>query len=368
MENINNNQVVNLTKEDFVSDQIVKWCPGCGDHAILKAVEDVFPKLGKKKEDIVVVSGIGCSSRFPYYMNTYGFHSIHGRAAAIATGVKLANPNLSVWVITGDGDCTAIGGNHFIHAVRRNIDMNLLLFNNRIYGLTKGQFSPCTFRGTVTKTSPQGTYEDPFNVGELVIGAGGKFFARGVDVNTLELTNISTRSFDNFYIFNLNDNQGWVIISGDDAFIPVLGYSKNGRFETDKLGPNTLELLKGYEEQIQHAADSRHHDSEEISKQWKELLSGESDEYISRSNRQVYPLIQTKWDQSPYYNYYCPYDATYDETTVTGCVATAMAQIMNYWEYPKKGEGIHSYNHERYGTLFANFGATYYDWTICLTN
>ena len=190
MENINNNQVVNLTKEDFVSDQIVKWCPGCGDHAILKAVEDVFPKLGKRKEDIVVVSGIGCSSRFPYYMNTYGFHSIHGRAAAIATGVKLANPNLSVWVITGDGDCTAIGGNHFIHAVRRNIDMNLLLFNNRIYGLTKGQFSPCTFRGTVTKTSPQGTYEDPFNVGELVIGAGGKFFARGVDVNTQELTQI----------------------------------------------------------------------------------------------------------------------------------------------------------------------------------
>ena len=190
MENMNNNQVVNLTKEDFVSDQIVKWCPGCGDHAILKAVEDVFPKLGKKKEDIVVVSGIGCSSRFPYYMNTYGFHSIHGRAAAIATGVKLANPNLSVWVITGDGDCTAIGGNHFIHAVRRNIDMNLLLFNNRIYGLTKGQFSPCTFRGTVTKTSPQGTYEDPFNVGELVIGAGGKFFARGVDINTPELTDI----------------------------------------------------------------------------------------------------------------------------------------------------------------------------------
>ena len=190
MENINNNQVVNLTKEDFVSDQIVKWCPGCGDHAILKAVEAVFPKLGKKKEDIVVVSGIGCSSRFPYYMNTYGFHSIHGRAAAIATGVKLANPNLSVWVITGDGDCTAIGGNHFIHAVRRNIDMNLLLFNNRIYGLTKGQFSPCTFRGTVTKTSPQGTYEDPFNVGELVIGAGGKFFARGVDANTTELTEI----------------------------------------------------------------------------------------------------------------------------------------------------------------------------------
>lgn len=191
MENQNKeNQVVNLTKEDFISDQIVKWCPGCGDHAILKAVEDVFPKLRKRKEDIVVVSGIGCSSRFPYYMNTYGFHSIHGRAAAIATGVKLANPSLTVWVITGDGDCTAIGGNHFIHAVRRNIDMNLLLFNNRIYGLTKGQFSPCTFRGTVTKTSPQGTYEDPFNIGKLVLGAGGQFFARGIDINMTELTGI----------------------------------------------------------------------------------------------------------------------------------------------------------------------------------
>ncbi len=196
MENLNNeNQVVNLTKEDFISDQIVKWCPGCGDHAILKAVEDVFPKLGKKKEDIVVVSGIGCSSRFPYYMNTYGFHSIHGRAAAIATGVKIANPNLSVWMVTGDGDCTAIGGNHFIHAVRRNIDINLLLFNNRIYGLTKGQFSPCTFRGTVTKTSPQGTYEDPFNVGELVIGARGNFYARAVDNNTAELTGICLEAY-----------------------------------------------------------------------------------------------------------------------------------------------------------------------------
>ncbi|MBQ6771626.1 MAG: 2-oxoacid:ferredoxin oxidoreductase subunit beta, partial [Bacteroidales bacterium] len=184
-----------LTKEDFASDQVVKWCPGCGDHAILKAVQDIFPKLGKKKEDIVVVSGIGCSSRFPYYMNTYGFHSIHGRAAAAATGVKLANPNLSVWMITGDGDCTAIGGNHFIHACRRNIDINLILFNNRIYGMTKGQFSPCTFRGTKTKTSPQGTYEDPFNPGELAIGAKATFFARGVDINPKELSEIFMESY-----------------------------------------------------------------------------------------------------------------------------------------------------------------------------
>ncbi len=169
-----------LTKEDFASDQVVKWCPGCGDHAILKAVQDIFPKLGKKKEDIVVVSGIGCSSRFPYYMNTYGFHSIHGRAAAAATGVKLANPKLSVWMITGDGDCTAIGGNHFIHANRRNINLNMILLNNRIYGLTKGQYSPTSPRGFVSKSSPYGTVEDPFRPAELCFGARGHFFARTV--------------------------------------------------------------------------------------------------------------------------------------------------------------------------------------------
>ncbi len=179
-----------LTKEDFKSDQIVKWCPGCGNHAILVSLEKVFPKLGYRKEDFVVVSGIGCSSRFPYYMNTYGIHGIHGRAAAIATGVKLANPNLSVWMITGDGDCLAIGGNHFIHAVRRNVGINILLFNNKIYGLTKGQFSPTTPKGHKTKSSPQGTFEHPFNPGELVIGAQGTFFARGVDNNPKLLVDI----------------------------------------------------------------------------------------------------------------------------------------------------------------------------------
>lgn len=178
-----NKPITELTKEDFVSDQMVKWCPGCGDHAILSSMEKVFPKLGVRKEDFVVVSGIGCSSRFPYYMNTYGIHGIHGRATAIATGVKLANPDLSVWMITGDGDCMAIGGNHFIHAVRRNININILLFNNEIYGLTKGQFSPTTSKGTRTKSSPQGTFEQPFNPGELVIGAQGNFFARAVDNN-----------------------------------------------------------------------------------------------------------------------------------------------------------------------------------------
>ena len=183
MDNIVDTKTLTLTKKDFESDQMVKWCPGCGDHAILRAVENVFPELGIPKDDFVVVSGIGCSSRFPYYMNTYGIHGIHGRAAALATGIKLTNPKLSVWMISGDGDSMAIGGNHFIHIARRNPDINYLMFNNKIYGLTKGQYSPTTPKGSKTKTSPQGTFEPPFNPGELVIGAQGKFFARVIDTN-----------------------------------------------------------------------------------------------------------------------------------------------------------------------------------------
>ncbi|HRT79413.1 MAG TPA: 2-oxoacid:ferredoxin oxidoreductase subunit beta [Bacteroidales bacterium] len=172
--------------KDFKSGQMVRWCPGCGDFSILAAVQKAFAETGRKREDFVVVSGIGCSSRFPYYMNTYGFHGIHGRAALLATGVKIANPKLSVWQITGDGDALAIGGNHFIHEVRRNIDVNVLLFNNEIYGLTKGQYSPTSKFGQKTKTSPYGTLEKPFNVGSLTIGAGGTFFARTIDVNVKE--------------------------------------------------------------------------------------------------------------------------------------------------------------------------------------
>jgi 2-oxoglutarate ferredoxin oxidoreductase subunit beta len=172
--------------KDFKSGQMVRWCPGCGDFSILAAVQKAFAETGRKREDFVVVSGIGCSSRFPYYMNTYGFHGIHGRAALLATGVKIANPKLSVWQITGDGDALAIGGNHFIHEVRRNIDVNVLLFNNEIYGLTKGQYSPTSKFGQRTKTSPYGTIEKPFNVGALTIGAGGTFFARTIDVNVKE--------------------------------------------------------------------------------------------------------------------------------------------------------------------------------------
>jgi len=181
---------VPLTQQDFASDQMVKWCPGCGDHAILAAIAKVFPEIGYKKESYCIVSGIGCSSRFPYYVNTYGFHSIHGRANAVATGVRIANRGLSVWVATGDGDSLAIGGNHFIHVIRRNMDLNIMLFNNKIYGLTKGQYSPTSDLGAVTKTSPYGTIEQPFLVGELVIGAQGTFFARVIDTNPKFITEV----------------------------------------------------------------------------------------------------------------------------------------------------------------------------------
>jgi 2-oxoglutarate ferredoxin oxidoreductase subunit beta len=166
------------TFKDFASDQEVRWCPGCDDYVILRSMQKALPEMGLKKEDVVFISGIGCSSRFPYYMNTYGMHSIHGRAPAIASGVKLANPNLSVWIITGDGDSMAIGGNHFIHLLRRNLDLNIILFNNEIYGLTKGQFSPTSLVGQKTKSSPYGNTQPPFLPGELAIGAQARFFAR----------------------------------------------------------------------------------------------------------------------------------------------------------------------------------------------
>lgn len=167
---------------DFKSDQYVRWCPGCGDHAILNVLHKAMAELGVAPEKTAVISGIGCSSRLPYYMNTYGFHTIHGRAAAIATGFKVARPDMTVWQISGDGDGLAIGGNHFIHAVRRNVNMNMILLNNRIYGLTKGQYSPTSERGFVSKSSPYGTTEDPFIPDELVFGARGTFFGRSLDV------------------------------------------------------------------------------------------------------------------------------------------------------------------------------------------
>ena len=183
------------TRKDFTSDQAVRWCPGCGDYAILAQTQKVFPDLGRKKEDFVFISGIGCSSRFPYYMDTYGFHTIHGRAPAIASGVKISRPDLSVWVVTGDGDGLSIGGNHTIHMLRRNLDMNVMLFNNRIYGLTKGQYSPTSEVGKVTKSTPMGSLDIPFNPLSLALGAGSTFIARTIDKETKHLQEMITESY-----------------------------------------------------------------------------------------------------------------------------------------------------------------------------
>ncbi|MFC6079710.1 2-oxoacid:ferredoxin oxidoreductase subunit beta [Sphaerisporangium aureirubrum] len=178
------------TLKDFKSDQEVRWCPGCGDYAILAAVQSFLPELGLRRENIVFVSGIGCSSRFPYYLNTYGFHSIHGRAPAIATGLAASRPDLSVWVITGDGDALSIGGNHLIHALRRNVNLNILLFNNRIYGLTKGQYSPTSEVGKITKSTPMGSLDKPFNPISLALGAEASFVARTIDSDRKHLQSV----------------------------------------------------------------------------------------------------------------------------------------------------------------------------------
>src|SRR5688500_9182685 len=183
-----------MKKADFVSDQEVRWCPGCGDYAILNNVQKVMPELGIPREKVVFVSGIGCSSRFPYYMNTYGFHSIHGRAPAVDTGIKCANPELSVWVISGDGDALSIGGNHFIHAIRRNLDLNYILFNNRIYGLTKGQYSPTSELGKKTKSAPMGTADYPIRPISIAIGAEASFAARAMDVDVKHLEYVLERA------------------------------------------------------------------------------------------------------------------------------------------------------------------------------
>ncbi len=181
---------VKLTMKDFKSDQEVRWCPGCGDYAILAAVQGFMPELGLEKHKIVFVSGIGCAARFPYYMQTYGMHSIHGRAPAIATGLSTSRPDLSVWVVTGDGDALSIGGNHLIHALRRNIDIKILLFNNEIYGLTKGQYSPTSEVGKVTKSTPYGSLDHPFNPLSVAIGAEASFVARAIDTDRKELTEV----------------------------------------------------------------------------------------------------------------------------------------------------------------------------------
>ena len=183
-----------FTSKDLETDQEVRWCPGCGDYAVLAQVQKLLPTLGIARENFAFISGIGCSSRFPYYMETYGMHSIHGRAPAIASGLKLARPDLSVWVVTGDGDALAIGGNHFVHAMRRNVDLKILLLNNRIYGLTKGQYSPTSEMGKKTKTTPMGSIDRPFNPLALALGAGATFVARAVDTDLAHLQSVLARA------------------------------------------------------------------------------------------------------------------------------------------------------------------------------
>lgn len=186
-----------FTAADYASDQEVRWCPGCGDYAILKVVKNVLAEVGRSPDEVVFVSGIGCAARFPYYLSTYGFHTIHGRAPAVATGVKLANPHLDVWVVGGDGDFLSIGGNHTLHAIRRNVDLNLLLFNNAIYGLTKGQFSPTSPVGTRSPSTPGGSVEQPVNAALFALGAGAKFVARGADTLQTHLPEVLKRAHAN---------------------------------------------------------------------------------------------------------------------------------------------------------------------------
>jgi 2-oxoglutarate ferredoxin oxidoreductase subunit beta len=209
-----------LTKKDFATDQEVRWCPGCGDYAILNAMQQVLPEIGIARENVVIVSGIGCSSRFPYYMNTYGFHGIHGRAPAIATGVKIARPDLQVWIATGDGDALAIGGNHIIHMLRRNVDVKVLLFNNRIYGLTKGQYSPTSEQFKKTKSTPFGSLDRPFNPVALALGAGATFVARTVDVSGAHIKEVLRRAAHHKGAAFIEIYQNCNIFN-DGAFLPV---------------------------------------------------------------------------------------------------------------------------------------------------
>jgi 2-oxoglutarate ferredoxin oxidoreductase subunit beta len=228
---------VKLTRKDFASGQDVRWCPGCGNNAILAQMQKTLPELGIRRENIVIISGIGCSSRFPYYMNTYGIHSIHGRAPTLAMGLKAARPELQVWVVTGDGDGLAIGGNHLIHALRRNVDINILLFNNRIYGLTKGQYSPTSSIGARTSSSPDGSIENPVNPVGIAIGAEASFIARTVDVFQKHMSGVLRRSADhrgaalveiaqNCIIFN---DATWGHITDPDKRLDHVLYLEHGK-------------------------------------------------------------------------------------------------------------------------------------------
>jgi 2-oxoglutarate ferredoxin oxidoreductase subunit beta len=256
-----------LTASDFASDQEVRWCPGCGDYSILAQMKKVLPSLGVAREKLVFVSGIGCSSRFPYYMNTYGIHSIHGRAPAVATGLKTARPDLTVWVITGDGDALSIGGNHLIHAIRRNLDINIVLFNNQIYGLTKGQYSPTSPLGTVTKSTPAGSVDNPLNALSLAIGCEATFVARSIDVHIKHLGMVLKRAaehkgtsfvevYQNCNVFNdgafdwatSRETKADTIVELEHGKPLIFGKNRDKGIRLNGMEPEVVELGKGIEE------------------------------------------------------------------------------------------------------------------------
>ena len=252
-------------KSDFESDQAVRWCPGCGDYAILAQTQKVFPEITTNKENVVFVSGIGCSSRFPYYMDTFGFHTIHGRAPTIASGLKVANPDLSVWVVTGDGDGFSIGGNHIIHLMRRNIDLNIMLFNNRIYGLTKGQYSPTSEQGKITYSTPMGSLDHPFNPSKLVLGAEAGFVAKTIDRELKHLQEMIRRAnayngasfieiYQNCNIFNdgafseLTDKEtkSEKLLRLEDGQPMIFGPTDNKGIYLDGTNPKVVDIGKKY--------------------------------------------------------------------------------------------------------------------------
>ena len=276
-----------LTAKDFGTDQDVRWCPGCGDYAILSQVKKVLAKIGAKRETTVFVSGIGCAARFPYYIDTYGFHSIHGRAPAIASGIKIANPDLDVWIATGDGDALSIGGNHLLHIIRRNLDINILLFNNRIYGLTKGQYSPTSPLGKRTKSSPQGTVENPLHPLSVAIGAQATFVARALDVNVKQLAYVLERAsehrgtsfieiYQNCLIFN---DKAFEYATGKDTKADttlqlehnrplVFGRDRNKGIRLNGMDPEVVELGDGVTED-----DLLFHDEQQAEPSLAYLLS-----------------------------------------------------------------------------------------------
>jgi 2-oxoglutarate ferredoxin oxidoreductase subunit beta len=254
-----------LTSKDFVTDQEVRWCPGCGDYSILAQVQKVMPQIGVPRENIVIISGIGCSSRFPYYMNTYGMHSIHGRATAIASGLKATRPELSVWIVTGDGDSLSIGGNHTIHLLRRNFDVNILLFNNQIYGLTKGQYSPTSEQDKVTKSTPLGSIDHPFNPLALAMGADASFIARSMDRDPKHLQQMLMRSHQHhgssfleiyqncnifndgaFEIFTEKGSRPSETIFVEQGKPLIFGAQQNKGIRLDGLKPVVVELGNGF--------------------------------------------------------------------------------------------------------------------------